>query len=158
VPRPVDAALCTCNTFRHLLSEGDARRHLECVARAIRPGGIYILGFHLLPLDVSEEAEERWRVRHGMTRLHATLRVIGTSRQRRLERMRVNLLVQTPRRRVRVTSEFSLRMYTARQFRRLLAQVPAWELSDVFDFWYDIDRPQRLDDVLTDAVFILRRR
>jgi SAM-dependent methyltransferase len=154
----VESAFCTFNTFRHLLTEGEARRHLECVARAVRPGGIYILGFHLLPLDVAEESEERWRAKHGSTRLHATLRVVYTDRRQRLERLQMNLLVRSPRRSQRIVSEFPLRMYTAAQFRRLLHQVRTWELCDVYDFWYDIYHPRGLDDVITDAVFVLRNR
>ena len=49
--RPADAAYCTVNTFRHLLTEQAARGHLECIAGSLRPGGIYVLGLHLLPLD-----------------------------------------------------------------------------------------------------------
>ena len=40
----VDAAFCTVNTFRHLLTEKAARRHLECIAQSLRPGGIWIVG------------------------------------------------------------------------------------------------------------------
>src|SRR6184192_4439016 len=57
--RPVDAAYCTVNTFRHLLTEQAARSHLDCIAGSLRRGGIYILGLHLLPLDVEEEKTER---------------------------------------------------------------------------------------------------
>jgi SAM-dependent methyltransferase len=153
----VDAAFCTFNTFRHLLSEAEARQHLACVADCLKPGGIYILGFHLLPLDVSEEAEERWRTRQGSTRLHVTLRVVHTDRRRRIERLRIKLRAQMPNRKQHISSEFPLRMYTAAQFRRLLRSVPAFELCEVFDFWYDIDQPRNLDDELIDAVFILRR-
>ena len=74
---PADAAFCTFDSFRHLLSERAARRHLECVAASLRPGGIYILGFHLLPLDASEECTERWTERRGRTQVTVTLRVLG---------------------------------------------------------------------------------
>jgi SAM-dependent methyltransferase len=158
IDQPVDAAFCTFKTFRHLLSEADARGHLECVAKALRPGGIYILGLHLLPLDVAEESEERWQASHGRTKLHATLRVIHTDRRRRMERLRLSLRVRSPRRQFRMRSEFALRMYTAGQFLRLLKSVFVFELCDVFDFWYEIDRPQRLDEVRTDTVVVLRRR
>ena len=33
-----------------------------------------------------------------------------------------------------------------------------FELLDVYDFWYDIDEPQVLNDVITDSVFILRKK
>ena len=49
-------------------------------------------------------------------------------------------------------------MYTAGQFRRLLAKVPELELCDVYDFWYEIDQPLELDDEISDTVFILRKR
>ncbi len=34
---PADAAYCTFDSFRHLLSEQAARRHLQCVAESLRP-------------------------------------------------------------------------------------------------------------------------
>jgi SAM-dependent methyltransferase len=158
LPRRVDAAYSTANTFRHLLSEAAARRHLECVARCLRPGGIYVLGFHLLPPDAPEECTERWTARHGRTRLSVTLRVLKTERRRRLETLRVSLLVRGGRREFRLRDDFRFRMYTAGQFRRLLARVPCLELCDVYDFWYDIHQPLVLDDEISDTVFVLRKR
>lgn len=156
--RPVDAAYCTLDGFRHLLTEDAARRHLACVARSLRPGGIYILGFHLLPPDASEECTERWTERHGSTQVTVTLRVLATDRRRRLETIRISLLARTERKEVRVRDEFPLRMYTAAQFRRLLAAAPSLELCDVYDFWYEIDRPLKLSNEISDTVFILRKR
>lgn len=156
--RAVDGAFCTFNTFRHLTTEPRARSHLQAVVDNLRPGGVYVLGLHLLPLDVSEEACERWCARHGATRLTTTLRVVATNRRRRVERLRIEMLARSPNRELRLRCEFSLRMYTARQFRRLLAAVPALELCAVYDFRYEIDRPLRLTDELTDTVFILRKR
>ena len=155
LPRPVDAAYNTFDGFRHLLSEEAARRHLQCVATALRPGGIYILGFHLLPPDAAEECTERWTERYRGTQITVTLRVLSTDRRRRLETLRVSLLA---RREVRLRHEFPFRMYTAAQFRRLLARVPGLELCDVYDFWYEIDHPLVLSNELSDTVFILRKR
>jgi SAM-dependent methyltransferase len=158
VTRTVDAALCTFNTFRHLLSERAAENHLRCVSQALRRGGIYILGFHLLPLDVDEHCTERWVALSGRTRVSATLRVLSTHRRRRLEQIRLSMLVRRGDRHWRLRTEFSLRMYTAGQFRRLLERVPELELCDVFDFWYDIDSPLRFDNEITDTVFVLRKK
>ncbi len=158
LPRPVDAAYSTFDSFRHLLDGRQARRHLECVAGALRPGGIYLLGFHLLPPDAAEECIERWTARHGRTRLSVTLRVLSTDRRRRIERLRISLLVRRGGKPWRLRDEFPLRMYTAGQFRRLLAGVPRLELCDVYDFWYEIDHPLRLSDELSDTVFVLRRK
>jgi SAM-dependent methyltransferase len=158
LPAPVDAAFCTFDSFRHLLTEEAARRHLESVADSLANGGIYILGFHLLPPDADEECTERWTGRHGATNVSVTLRVLATDRRRRIERLRVSLLVRKPREEFRLRHDFPLRMYTAAQIRRLLVRVPAFELCDVYDFWYEIDRPFVLSDKLSDTVFILRKR
>jgi len=158
LPKPVDAAVCTVNTFRHLLSEQSARRHLECVSKSLRPGGIYILGFHLLPMDASEEDTERWTERQGRTQVTVTLRLLATDRRRRIERLRVSLLARIGAKEFRLRDEFSFRMYTAAQFRRLLKSVPSLELCDVYDFWYEIDYPMPLNDDRTDTVFVLRRK
>lgn len=156
--RPVDAAYCPVNTFRHLLTEDAARRHLECVAESLRPGGIYILGLHLLPPDAAEEDGERWTERQGKTQVTVTLRVVETERRRRVEKIRLSLLVRRGEKEFRLRHEFSFRLYTVGQFRRLLASVPAFELCDVYDFWYDIDEPQKLDETMADTVFVLRKR
>ncbi|HTN75287.1 MAG TPA: class I SAM-dependent methyltransferase [Pirellulaceae bacterium] len=154
----VDAAFCTFNTFRHLTTEAAALAHLRSVAQAVRRGGIYILGFHLLPLDADEECIERWSAQRGQTKVVFTLRVLETNRRARLEKLRVTMLVRSPAKTLRLATEFPLRMYTAAQIRSLLRKVPEWELCDVFDFWYEIDEPLMLDDELSDTVFVLRRR
>jgi SAM-dependent methyltransferase len=155
--RPVDAAYSLLNTFRHLLDEASARRHLECIAASLRPGGIYIVGFHLLPLDAAEDSIERWTARRGQTQVTVTFRVLAADRRRRVEQIRVNMLVRAGQKVLRLRDEFPLRMYTAAQFRKLLRAVPSLELCDVYDFWYEIDEPLKLNDELSDAVFILRK-
>ena len=157
--RPVDAAYCTVNTFRHLLTEQAARRHLRCIAGSLRPGGIYVLGLHLLPLDVDKEDVLRWTTRRWETKVTVTLRVLHIDLRRRLENFRVSLLVRhrAPKE-VRLRHEFHVRTYTARQFRRLLDSVPSLELCDVYDFQYDIKHPLPLNDEMAYNVFVLRRR
>ncbi|HOM17728.1 MAG TPA: class I SAM-dependent methyltransferase, partial [Thermoguttaceae bacterium] len=168
--QPVDAAYCTFDSFRHLLTEQAAQQHLTAVAEAVRPGGIYILGLHLLPPDASPECIERWTERRGRCQVTVTLRVLRCDRRRRIEWIRISVLVRKgvpkhPKRWnaqsgqvIRFRDEFPLRIYTARQFRRLLTKTPQWELADVYDFWYEIDHPMKLTDQMADTVFILRRR
>jgi SAM-dependent methyltransferase len=158
LPRPVDAAFCTFSSFRHLLTEDTARSHLECVVESLRPGGIYILGLHLIPPDASPECIERWRECQGNTRVAVDLRVVAFDRRTRIERLRVSLLVRRGAEQFRIRDEFPLRLYTAAQIRKLLASVPRLELLDVYDFWYEIDQPLKLDNELSDTVFILRKK
>ena len=158
LPRPVDLAHCLVNTFRHLLTEKAARQHLECVAESLRPGGIYLLGFHLLPPDAAEEDCERWTINHRNTRVTTTIRVLEFSRRTRIETVRFSLKVTTPKKVVRLSTDHQLRIYRADQFRSLLRSVPAFELLDVFDFCYDINEPLTLNDDLGDSVFVLQKQ
>jgi hypothetical protein len=156
---PVDSAFNTYNTFRHLLTEEAAENHLRCVANWVRPGGIFILGLHLLPPDASDECIERWYAQSGKSKITYTLRVLETDRKRRVEKLRVNMSIKDPRqpRDLKLVTEFPLRMYTAAQMRKLFAKVPEFELVDVFDFCYEIDQPLKLGNELSDTVFILKR-
>jgi SAM-dependent methyltransferase len=156
--RPVDAAYCTVNTFRHLLTEQAARRHLERIASSLRPGGIYVLGMHLLALDVNEEDAGRWTERRGDTKVTVTLRILRTDVRRRIEDLRAWLVVLHGSKELQLRYEFQFRTYTARQFRQLLGSVPSLELCDVYDFRYDIKQPFPVNTEMGYSVFVLRRR
>src|SRR5438128_6522132 len=156
--RPVDAAYCTVNTFRHLLTEQAARGHLECVAGSLCPGGIYLLGLHLLPLDVDPEDDARWTEWRGQTKVTITLRMLHIDLRRRIENLRVCLLVRRGSKELRLRHEFQLRTYTARQFRRLLGSVPSLELCNIYDSCYDIEQPFAVNDKIAYCLFVLRRR
>jgi hypothetical protein len=156
--QPVDCAFNTFSTFRHLLTETAAESHFRAVAAALRPGGLYLLGLHLLPPDAALECTERWRAERGKTKVVYTFRVTGTDLRKRFESIRVNLLVKRPQGNLKLLTEFNLRTYTARQLRSLLAKVPEFELLDVFDYNYDLTRPLRLNDELSDTILILRKR
>jgi len=154
----VDCAMNTVSTFRHLLTEQDAISHLQAMVASIRRGGLYVLGLHLLPPDADLEDEESWVARHGATTVNMHLQVMQTSRQRRLETLRFQMDVVSGKVRRTFQSDCVMRIYTAKQIRDLFHKVPEFELLDVYDYGYDIDEPQMLDNRLGDAVFILRRR
>ncbi len=156
--RPVDAAYCTVDTVRHLLTEQAARRHLTCIADSLRPGGIYVLGLHLVPLDVEKKDVLHWTERRGGTKVTVALRVLRIDLHRRIENLRVCLLARRGSKEVRLRHEFQVRTYTAMQFRKLLDSVPSLELCDVYDCQYDIEQPLSLNDEMSYAVFVLRRR
>ena len=155
--RSVDAAYCTINTFRHLLTEQAARSHLKCIAGSLRPGGIYILGLHLLSLGINKQDTERWTQRRGDTKVTVTLRVLRTDLRHRVERLQVHMLVLRRSEELHLRYEFEFRTYTVRQFRRLLGSVSSLELCDVYDFRYDIRQPFAQNDERAYQVLVLRR-
>ena len=158
LPRRADLAHCLVNTFRHLTSEQAARNHFQCVAAALKPGGLYVLGFHLLPPDAAEIDCERWTIQDRRTRVTTTIRVLDFSRQRRIETVRFSLKVTMPSRVIRTATDHRLRIYRADQFRRLLRSISEFELLGVYDFCYDVSEPLILNDELGDAVFVLKRK
>lgn len=157
--RKFDSAFCTYNTFRHLMSEADAVAHLRSVAENLRPGGLYILGMHLIPLDAEEACIERWQASHGGTKVNCTLRVIDFNRRARKEMIRVTVKAQKRSGKLeRIRSEFPLRLYTAPQAKKLFKKVrDVFEIRGIYDFWYDIDEEREFDEDLTDAVFVMKR-
>jgi SAM-dependent methyltransferase len=158
IGQPADAAYCVINTFRYLLTEQAARGHLECIAASLRPGGIYILGLHLLPLGGHKEDSDCWTQRRCETKVTVTVRLLRTDRRRRIEDVQLCLMARSGSKELRLQHVFQLRTYTARQFRRLLNSVPSLELCDVYDFRYDIAQPFAPNNEIAYSVFVLRRR
>ncbi len=156
-PEKFDAAINPLNTFRHLTTEAQAVKHLKLVAQHLRPGGIYILGLHLLPPDADLEGTERWTVKQGKTKATFSLSVIDSSRRTRIENLKITMNIHRPSGKIRLVDEFPLRMYSASQIKSLFAKVPEFKLHSTYDFWYEIDEPQTLNNDLVDSVFVLQK-
>ncbi|MGI9519695.1 MAG: class I SAM-dependent methyltransferase [Pirellulaceae bacterium] len=152
-----DAAFNTINSFRHLESESAALRHLNCMADAVRPGGIYVLGLHLLPTESEPDEEEAWSHRRGHLQVNTRMWLVDRDEEMRYETHAFVFDVYTPTRQFRIRDQFRFRTYTLPQFLELLEQVPAWQVAAVHDFAYDLDSPVPLDSETQDAVFILQR-
>jgi SAM-dependent methyltransferase len=157
---PFDSAFCTFNTFRHLTEETAALNHLRNVAAHLRPGGLYILGLHLIPMDADPECTERWKAKHGGTTVNVTLKVMDFNRKTRTEMLRVSVKAEKRSGKIeRIRSEFPLRIYTPTQAKRLLAKVAdVYDIAGIYDFDYDIDEDRKFDNDLTDALFVLKRK
>ena len=156
-----DAAFCTFNTFRHLLDEESSVKHLRNVGDQVRKGGLYILGFHIIPLDADPNCTERWHAKNKTVEVNAKLKVIGFKRKKREEKLRVTIDAKKRKsgKTDRLQTEFSLRLYTHKQARSMLQSVyDVWEIASIYDFDYDIEEPRDFDKDLTDALFVLRRK
>lgn len=155
-----DLAYCLVNTFRHLVSEADAVRHLENIAEMLRPGGLYIIGMHLLPPDADEEDEEEWSVESENVSVSMQLVAAGCDRATRLENLEFTMTAQVAEQETPIVhrSSYQMRTYEAKHMKSLLSKVPAFQLLDVYDFWYDIEDPLTLSDELGDTVFVLQKQ
>jgi SAM-dependent methyltransferase len=152
-----DAAFNMINSFRHLGSEAAAEGHLRCLAKSLRPGGIYVLGLDLTPRGPRRCVEESWSARRGNLMVNSRIQFLSLDRRRRQERARMLFDVHTPRLYLQLAEEALFRTYTARQLFRLLARVGEYELSTAYDFTYEIDRPIRIGPDTEDVVLVLRK-
>ena len=157
LPQPVDAAFNTINSFRHLATEDAARSHLECMAQAVRPGGIYILGLHLTPTRGEPTDGEAWSARRGHLQVNTSMRMIERNLRKREERCGMTIDVYTPTKSLRIDDEIVFRTYTRPQLQQLLASVPQWRIAEVFDFSYNLHRTVEIGDATEDIVLILSR-
>jgi SAM-dependent methyltransferase len=151
-------AHCLVSTFKYLLSEADAVAHLQRVADALLPGGIYALGIHLTDYAATHCTHERWVAERDEVHVVCNTRGWPADRMTRLEAVRTRLkITHSGETRVQET-RWQFRTYNAAQVKALLSKVPALELVACHDFTYDLASTRKLDDSYSDVLLVLRRR
>jgi SAM-dependent methyltransferase len=154
---PVDGAFNTINSFRHLTTEAAAHGHFQCMAKAIRPQGIYVLGLHLTPTAGEPVEEESWSARRGNLTVLSRLWVTARDEQKRREMVGMSYDIYTPTRQFRILDQSCFRTYTAEQLMRLLKRTPDFEVTSIYDFGYDINQPIEINPSSEDIVIVLRK-
>lgn len=155
--QPVDAAFNTINSFRHLPTEQAARSHLQCMAQAVRPGGIYVLGLHLTPTTRQPITEESWHARRGHLVVNTSMWTMERDLARREERCGIAVDVYKPTENFRIEDELVFRTYTWPQLQETLAAAPQWQLTAAYDFAYDFRTSVTIGSDTEDVVLILKR-
>lgn len=153
-----DLAHCLVSTFKYVDSEEGACSHLERVAAALRPGGIYALGFHLSDYTSDRLDRERWVAERDGVHVVCNIQGWPPNARTRTEQVRSRLVVREGDRERRMETNWTFRTYSPRQVRRMLRAVPELEHVATYDFRYRIDEPGDLDGEHLDVLLILRRR
>jgi SAM-dependent methyltransferase len=154
---PFDAAFNAINTFRHLETETAALKHLKCVAKHLKPGGIFVLSLHLLPHDGDLYGTERWSAKTPDLSIKYALTVVESDLKKRIERLKITMKVTQGDRLHMLTDEIRLRLYTVDQLQDLLAKVKSLKLVGVYDFWFDIKQRRKLTKNSCDTVLVLQK-
>jgi len=154
----LDLAHCLVSTFKYLLRESEAVRHLRRVAAALRPGGLYVLGLHLTDYANPAADHERWSARKGRTLVVSDTWSAPARRRARTEAMRTRMRIREGDKAWVTETEWTFRTYGPGQLRALLRKVPGLELAACHDFNYRPDEERSLDLESTDIVLVLRRR
>lgn len=156
--KPVDACFNMINSFRHLGSEAEAQSHLNCVADALKPGGLYLLGLHLTPEDDDWEGEETWHARRGQLSIISDLRTTDFDRSKRMETLGMTFNITTPTRHFVMRDTMHYRTYTRKEMAALLETVGRFEILETYDFCYEIEEPIIIDELTEDVVYVLRAK
>lgn len=153
-----DMAHCLVSTFKYLLTEEDARSHLQGMANALVKGGIYVLGFHLSDYDSDEVENERWTAKRGRLSVTCNITSWPPNRRSRKEKIRSRLVVREGTQVDRFETNWTFRTYDEKQVLSLLRKVPDFEHVATYDMGYDLGREQELGAEQYDQVLILRKR
>jgi len=154
----VDAAFNLINTFRHLGTEEQAEGHIRCMAEALNPGGVYLLGLHLLAGKGELMDEESWTGKRGGTSVTSYMWTKKLDRPGRMEHLGMNIDVVTPTTEFRIQDEMHYRTYTAAQMKSLFSRVPQLEIAETYTFRCEIDKPEPVTDWSQDVIYVLRRK
>ncbi len=157
-PQSFDLAHCLVSTFKYLLSEAHAAAHLNLVAEALRPGGVYVLGLHLCDYTRTTCEHERWVGERNGVRVVCNTRDWPADKTTRLEAVRTRLRITRDGTEHVQETHWQFRTYSASQIKSLLRKAPAFELVACHDFTHDITSRRELDDSYPDIVLVLRRR
>lgn len=109
------------NTIRHLDSDRAMLAHLEQVALALRPGGVYAVGVSITDYDYEQPTEDTWSATRGGVRIVQNVQYIPPEQpETRLERVISVLSVTTSTGERQFEGAYTLRTYDASQWRGLI--------------------------------------
>ena len=152
-----DGIYCTVDTFRHLLTENDARQHLITIKNALKKNGIYILGLHLIPKEKKINKVTRWTARRGLLTVNTIMTMLKLDKNKRRETLEVKMKVRTSKKESSFSSIYHLRTYTLFQLKKILRNVPELEIINVYNEYYDLSNPIILNSDSEYAVLLLRK-
>lgn len=127
-----DFAFCLINTVRHLHTDRAMLAHLACMARALRPGGVYALGLSVTDYGREFPSEDVWVGVRGRCRVHQLVQFEPPTARGRMERVITHLTVTTPAAERHIDSTYGLRAYSGPQWATIIGR-SAMELVAVVD-------------------------
>ncbi|MBI3553883.1 MAG: class I SAM-dependent methyltransferase [Elusimicrobia bacterium] len=148
-PSSFDLAFNLLGTFRHLLHDQDALRHLTLTARSLRKGGIYIVQLDLADYEHPEDDEETWTVRAGARRIEHVMMSLAPERRTRRERIIHFLTLKGEKKECLLHSRYDLRSYDLAQWEWLVWRSPLRLVAALIH--------PRQGPGVRDGVFVLRR-
>ncbi|WP_225410823.1 class I SAM-dependent methyltransferase [Stigmatella hybrida] len=151
----VDLAFNLVSTFRYLDSEAAARAHLESTRRLLKPGGLYVLGFHLTDYARTTPERERWVGHVGEDTVVCNTQEGLPDRRLRRSPMRNRLRITGEDKDLLIETEWFFRTYDLAQVRRLFRSA-GMHVRAMYDFDYRLDAPLGRGSLRLDRLFVLQ--
>jgi SAM-dependent methyltransferase len=154
-----DLAFSLIDSFRHLPTRAEARAHLRGVARVLRPGAVYVLGFDLTGHRPADVSVDRWRVEHDGASVEGAVGGLGDrDPATRLETVRAAVEVRRDGAlERRVESLWPMRVWSPVEFEELLDEDECFEPVACFRGDYRMAEPVELAELAGSSLIVLRR-
>lgn len=133
-PSAYDFAFTLDNSIRHLPDDASISRHLDSMARLVRPGGCYVVGLSFHDPARADISEDVWTGRRGRIRVTQMVQFEPppAGSRRRHERVIENVTVEEGRRVIHANATWRLLLIEQRRWQRLVAGSP-WEWVATLD-------------------------
>ena len=156
--QPYDVAHCFVSTFKYVRTERGAVASLRRMAKALRPGGLCLIGIHLTDYAKNPPDHERWAGRRQGIRVVSDTWSAPAVRTRRTEAMRTRMKITQDGKTWEEETHWKFRTYSPTEVRALLAQVPELKLVVCHDFHYDLESTRPLKADYSDVILVLQKR
>ena len=133
-----DIAINPHSTIRHLLNERETCSHLNQIAAALLPGGIYIVGISLARYGKDRTETDRWLTARGRCHVRQDIRYTPPNRGERFEQVMSTLTITCPSRTRRHVDGYRLRTYSRPQWQATLGRTDLTTLAVLDEYGKDV--------------------
>lgn len=142
-PGSIDMSFNTINTIRHLQTDEAMHAHFDCTRKALKPGGIYVVGVSITDYVYERETEDVWRVRRGGTTVDQVVQYLPPDDPAtRTETVCSIMTVTAPKLTQQIESTYTLRTYNRPQWDGIVGAVGFRRLAAVTEMGDEMDPPR----------------
>ncbi len=159
LPAPVDFAFTALGSL-YVASTAQLRSHFAAVARALAPGGLYLLDWcvQFEPQQLFKPDGERWQMQEGGITVDAQVEMVPTQPAEQLFEERLTLQVSDGAARHTLHSRATKRALYPQEFLQLLASQGVFDFAGWWNAW-DLEQPiAAAAQPLFRPIALLRRR
>ena len=153
--RPADFAMVLLGSL-YVESSHELVAHLDCMAKALNPGALYLLDWAITIPD-TPRVQDHWTCVRNNISVHVTYETHPVQPVQQVVEETIILDVQRPDAAYRLTHTSRQRVIYPQEFRLLIAQHPGFDFVGWWDNW-DLNRPLQEVTSIYRPITVIRRR